>query len=451
MKKRMFRTALALASVAALTVAVAGCSTGSAPSGKTAITVAIPGTYKNDDGQKFFAERLAAFQKAHPEISVKSIDVQFDATTFQALVAGGNLPTTMEVPFTETQALIANGQVADLTTALDDAKLTSKLNELILPIAQNSSGDIFGVPSNSYSVGLNYNRAIFTQAGLDPDSPPTTWDEVRADSKAIFDATGIPGFGQMTKDGTGGWMFSAETYSFGGTVENADGTKATFADTPSEGVLTALHDMRWTDGSMSTNALYDYGTIIQDLAAGKLGMYIGTPDMYAAAVGNFGMDPKDWGSGPMPIGSGPGGTLNGGAVEIVSPTATAEETAAALQWIDFFYLGKYTDEKAAVDDAKTKAAAKNPVGLPGLSPVSEDSYAEYLGWIKPYVNVPTENFDPYIQGSANIPLVPEPKAKAQEVYATLDAVLQTVLTDKNADLSKLLSDAADAVSSKLGR
>jgi multiple sugar transport system permease protein len=39
-------------------------------------------------------------------------------------------------------------------------------------------GDIFGLPISSAAQGLLYRRDAFTAAGLDPDRPPATWDEV---------------------------------------------------------------------------------------------------------------------------------------------------------------------------------------------------------------------------------------------------------------------------------
>jgi multiple sugar transport system substrate-binding protein len=454
---RRVLTVIAVTALAASATAACTSSNGAGDHSSTsgpehaAITVAIPGTYNNDDGKKYFAQRLSAFRTANPTITVTSKDVQFDPTTFQAMVAGQNLPTTMEVPFTEIQSLIANKQIADLTDPLEAAGLTAQLNPVILGIAKSQDGAIYGVPSNSYSVGLNYNRALFVRAGLDPDKPPMTWDEVRTDAKKITAATGVPGFGQMAKDGSGGWMFSAETYGFGGTIENSEGNEATFDDTPSKKFLTALQQMKWADGSVSKNALYDYGGIVQDLAAGKLGMFVGAPDMYAAAVYNFGMKPADFGAGGLPQDGSPKGTLNGGAVEVVSPQASKAQRAAALKWIDFFYLSKYTNRATAVDDAKTKASSKNAVGLPGLPPVSEANYNQYLEWIKPYVNVPVENFTPYLATVPTIPLVPEPKKKAQEVYAAMDTVLQTVMTKQGANIDALLASAADAINAKLSR
>ena len=35
---------------------------------------------------------------------------------------------------------------------------------------------------------------LFEQAGLDPDNPPTTWDEVREAAKTITEKTGKAGF-----------------------------------------------------------------------------------------------------------------------------------------------------------------------------------------------------------------------------------------------------------------
>ncbi len=40
-------------------------------------------------------------------------------------------------------------------------------------------GRVFGVPSAGSCYGLFYNRRLFRQAGLDPDRPPRTWDELR--------------------------------------------------------------------------------------------------------------------------------------------------------------------------------------------------------------------------------------------------------------------------------
>lgn len=49
-------------------------------------------------------------------------------------------------------------------------------------------GEYYGVPWTWGMVGMFYNRALFEQAGLDPDNPPATWDEFLAAVQALKDA-----------------------------------------------------------------------------------------------------------------------------------------------------------------------------------------------------------------------------------------------------------------------
>ncbi|GAB3999458.1 hypothetical protein GCM10029992_28280 [Glycomyces albus] len=48
---------------------------------------------------------------------------------------------------------------------------------------------------------------------------------------------------------------------------------------------------------------------------------------------------------------------------------------------------------------------------------------------------------PYTDRIFDQPLVPEPATATQEVYAVLDTVVQTALTDEGADIDALLAQA----------
>ncbi len=110
------------------------------------------------------------------------------------------------------------------------------------------------MPIDAYAIGLVYNRTLFEAAGLDPDVPPTTWEEVQDFALQITEATGVAGYSQMTTGNTGGWMFSAITYSNGGTVQNAEGTESTFDDDPAREQLERLYDMRWMTSRWATTS-----------------------------------------------------------------------------------------------------------------------------------------------------------------------------------------------------
>jgi raffinose/stachyose/melibiose transport system substrate-binding protein len=49
-------------------------------------------------------------------------------------------------------------------------------------------GEYYGVPWTWGAVGMFYNKALFAQAGLDPDAPPATWEEFLAAVQALKDA-----------------------------------------------------------------------------------------------------------------------------------------------------------------------------------------------------------------------------------------------------------------------
>jgi len=443
---------LALGGIAA--AALAGCSAGSTDGGSdgtVTLTIGDRPSADRPEDRKYFDERVAAFEEANPDIDLEPSETVWEASTFQALAGGGSLPDVLSVPLTEPQGLIERGQAADITDALEAEGLLDTLNPDILKLAQDAEGRTYAVPTNAYSFGLVYNRALFEQAGLDPDNPPATWDEVRTAAKAITDQTDAAGWGQLSTSNTGGWTFTGMTYSFGGTVQSPDGSEATFDDEPAQSALELLHAMRWEDGSVAENALYDINARSQDFAAGKIGMMLGASDTYYSVVQNLKFPAEDFGVGGMPQDGGVNGTLSGGTVQIVTPDASEEEKRAAVKWISFVALERYIDEDTAVADAKASNEAGSVTGLPGLPVVNSEEYATYFEWIADYINVPTENFAPYQEASKEIPIMPEPVNNAQETYGALDTIIQTVLTDEGVDIPALLTKAQEDVTARLGR
>lgn len=456
MKKNRRYLGAAVASVAITALALTGCTAAPSepsidPDAPVTITISNqpPATQAADLAA--YQKLIADFEAAYPNVTVKGSEIVWDAKTFQAQLAGGQLPTVMVVPFTEPQGLIARKQVADITSELEQIGLKDQLNPAALPVAEDADGNIYGVPVDAYALGLVYNRDLFTQAGLDPDKPPTTWDEVRKAAKTIAEKTGVAGYAQMTTGGQGGWTLTAMTYAAGGSVESADGSKVTFTDSPAmQQQLQLLHDMRWEDNSMGSNFVYDQAGALQEFAAGRVGMVIGAPIAYQFCTQLFGMDGKAFGLGSMPQGDGAGGSLSGGALQVVSPNATPEERLAAVEYIAF-RLRQVTDQDTAVESAKAAAAAGTPVGLPGLSPLKESFRQQYLDWVADYVNVPLDHFAAYEATINSIKLTSEPAKDAQEVYAALDPIIQAVLTKEDSDIPALLDSAKGDIEAFLKR
>src|SRR4051812_40831247 len=209
-----------LAGVATLATvgALVGCSAagGDAASGKTELRVATfpPGADKA--AYDAFAAQEKQFEKEHPDIDVIGVEYEWEGPTFAVQLAGGSLPDVFTVPFTDSKTLLENGQLTDVTDEVEELGYADKFNPVLLEGVTDADGRIFGFPRQAYAMGLHYNRTLFEEAGLDPDNPPTTWDEVRAAAKTISEKTGKAGFMEMTQNNTGGWQLAAATVARGG-------------------------------------------------------------------------------------------------------------------------------------------------------------------------------------------------------------------------------------------
>lgn len=457
MKRRMMRVAPAAVAASALLL-VAACGSDDSDDGNTTgttgdstVTISVsnlPST-ESPEEREGFLNQVDSFHAKHEGITIEPQETEWDASTFQALVAGGTMPTVMLVPFTEISILMERQQVADITEQFNEFELLSNLNPQLLNNVTDLDGAIRGVPVLAYSMGLVYNRALFTEAGLDPDSPPRTWDEVREAAAQITENTSAQGFQAQTLDNTGGWVLTTTSYGFGSTLQSEDGAEANVDNDATREALEFYQALRWEDDSFGSNFLLNWPDANNAFAGGQVGMFVQGADTYQVMVTSLGMDPEHWGVAPLPQQPNGIGTLGGGSIAVIDPTAPAEEITAALEWIEFMYFEQYIDHDLAVDRAAADAAAGVPVGAPVVRIVGEDDYNQWLEWVDEYINVPRENFALYLDTVDEIPLVPEPARAAQETYAALDPVVQAVLTDQNADIDQLLEDAQTNVQSIL--
>jgi ABC-type glycerol-3-phosphate transport system substrate-binding protein len=444
MKSSRKATAAALAVVGLLaTCAVSAASARTTKSVTISVASLIPGSTKAAVAQ--FNAQVAEFEKANPGIVVKPAEYQWTGPTFAAKLAAGTLPTVFEVPFTDARTLGDNGQLADLTSLAKALPYFSKYNKAVLAEGTDSKGRIVALPKGAYAQALHYNRKLFAQAGLDPNKPPHTWAQLRADARQIAQKTGKAGYAEMGKDdNTAGWILTTIVYALGGRMETGIGTKAkaTLDNPQTVTALNLLKTMRWTDNSMGANFDYGWSDVNQAFAAGNVGMYISGSDVYTNLVQASNIDPSIYGLAPIPLAKNKrAGVLGGGTEVAVKPTANAAEKAAAMKWIDFYYEQPLVTKKQAVRNAQTLVANKQPVGVPALPLFDKAQYALANTWIKPYINVPIGQMKPFTTGIYDQQLIPEPEASTQSVYHALDAPVEAVLTDRNADVQQLLQQA----------
>ena len=448
MRSTGFRRTFATLSVCSLALAVSACGSGDddSASGKTRITVNCmpPKSAKVD--RQFFEQDIASFEKANPDIDVVPHDAFpcQDPKTFDAKLAGGQMEDVFYTYFTDARHVVDINQAADLTSYVKELKSYGTIQQQLRDI-YTVDGKVYGIPRTGYSMGLIYNKKLFEKAGLDPEKPPATWDELRAAAKKIAAlGGGTVGYADYSAQNQGGWHFTAELYSQGGDVVSADGKKAT-VDTPEgRAVLQNLHDMRWTDNSMGSKQLLVINDVQQMMGSDKLGMYLSAPDNIPILVKEKGGDYKDLALAPMPGGEG---TLIGGDGYMFNKKASPEQIRAGLKWLDHMFL---TPGDGFLGDYARAKKNDAPVGLPEPRLFTGTADAKDQQVKEANANVPVDNYQAFLDGNQSLDMKIEPPS-AQQIYSVLDGVVSAVLTKKDADIDQLLKDASGKIDSILAR
>src|ERR1035437_10652829 len=125
--------------------------------------------------------QISEFEAKYPWVTVEPMEYNWTAPTFTAALAAGTLPDVFTIPFTDGKGLIQQHQIVNIDSRVRALPYIDKFNKSILANGQDEKGAIWAVPYTAYGMSLTYNRTMFTQAGLDPNKPPTTWDEVRSE------------------------------------------------------------------------------------------------------------------------------------------------------------------------------------------------------------------------------------------------------------------------------
>ncbi|MDO0924822.1 extracellular solute-binding protein [Streptomyces sp. TG1A-8] len=442
------RTFVAISICSSLALAASACGSGDddAAGGKTRITVNCEPPQSAKVDRRFFEQDVASFEKQHPDVDVVAHDAFpcQDPKTFDAKLAGGQMEDVFYTYFTDARHVVDIHQAADLTPYLKELKSYGSIQKQLRDI-YTVDGKVYGVPRTGYSMGLVYNRKLFAKAGLDPDKPPTTWEEVRADARRIAAlGGGTVGYADYSAQNQGGWHFTAELYSQGGDVVSADGRKAT-VDTPEgRAVLQNLHDMRWADDSMGSKQLLIINDAQQMMGSGKLGMYLAAPDNIPILVKEKGGNYKDLALAPMPGGRG---TLIGGDGYMFNKRDTPAQIRAGLKWLDHMFL---TPGEGFLGDYARAKKNDAPVGLPEPRLFTGAADARDQQVKKANANVPVENYQAFLDGNQKLTMKIEPP-NAQQIYSVLDGAVSAVLTKEDADIDQLLKDASGKIDGILAR
>jgi ABC-type glycerol-3-phosphate transport system substrate-binding protein len=450
-----YRPVAAAVAAAGLVLTAAACSSSStATSGGTTstgssspVTISVdcaPPAAQEPVQNKEWLEDVALFEKANPNITVKSVynyPCENNQAVFTAMLRGGTETDIYQTYFTDLPQILLAGQAANITQYVNSTTVPT-LKDIVPGSmkAVTAGSTIYGLPTANYTQGLIYNRKLFTEAGLNPDQPPTTWAQVEADAAAISKlGNGIEGWGDYSAGNNGGWHFSSYIDALGGSMVNntTSPPTANFDNANGMAILQALHTLRFTDKAMSATQGLAWGTLQQQFGAGKLGMYIAAPDdIYNVIIPTDKGNLNDIGMGPLPSLSGtPAGSLSGGNDYIFAPHDTPAQIQAGIKFINFEDLTPGTGQFNFV----RQKADGLPVGFPEPELFQGASGTKINTLRTASATINTSYYTAFVNANENGAGEP---TDAQAVYKSLDPVMLAVLTEQNANIPALLKTAA---------
>lgn len=169
------------------------------------------------------------FEKKYPHITIEYVTAPYGEIVNQVVnMAGGG--DKVDLIF---------GEISWIPT-LEDAGLAVPVDEVLSPEflsdfypaqleACSIGGKAYGLPMYVSPFLLYYNKDLFTQAGLDPENPPKTYDEMLVAAEKLSalksaDGNKVYAFGQTTASvPISGAALTSMVYNFGGQVLTLDG------------------------------------------------------------------------------------------------------------------------------------------------------------------------------------------------------------------------------------
>lgn len=244
-----------MASVLALSTLLAGCSKGGqetqAVSGNAAPkeSAAAEGTLNltfyypvnvGGSAAKLIEQICADFNAENPNIVVEPVytgNYDDTVTKIQTAVQGGTPPDVFVSLVTQRFTMASTGMAMPLDEliAADGADGQAYIDDFLDGFMEDSyvDGKIYSIPFQRSTMVLFYNKDAFKEAGLDPEKPPVTWDEV-ADYGQKLTNENRYGVGIALNSGSAQWAFTGfclQNSANGENLMTEDG-KAVLFDTP---------------------------------------------------------------------------------------------------------------------------------------------------------------------------------------------------------------------------
>jgi sn-glycerol 3-phosphate transport system substrate-binding protein len=314
---KSFTTLLAAAAVAA-TGAAAQAQTGDSAGPRTEVVMWHAMTGANGERIDAMAKGFNDSQDKYRVVSVYKGSYPETLTAAIAAFRAGNAPVILQVQEVATATFMAaTGAVRPVAQVMEQAGEPFDPASYVRAVTgyySTSDGSMLSFPFNSSTPVLYYNKDLFEKAGLDPNDPPATWEEMGEATKKLRDAGVACGF-------TTAWPSWIQLENLGARhgqtfATNNNGFDGLDTELEIDGPLYVKHVTQL--GEWQKTRQFDYGgrtnKATPKFTGGECAMFTES----SAGFGNIKNSVQfDWGIAPLPYWaaetSEPSNTIIGGA------------------------------------------------------------------------------------------------------------------------------------------
>ena len=291
-------------------------------------------------------ELLAKFEKENPGIEIEAQYIPTGDALIQKLITAVQSETAPDISWLHSdfmEDLVGADAIYKMEDFIngEDGISQEDINDIYPPLIQYASwkGTLYSLPMEATNLALLYNKDMFRKAGLDPEKPPTNWDEFRDYARKLtFDKDGDGHFDQVglflpvfpAAGPFGAWMvwqWMPYLWQAGGYLITEDQKEVLYNNQAGIEALTFWKDI-YTELKLNTFTT-DYDVAF---ASKRLAMAMDGPwnlPRYKDLLKNL-----DWGFAPLPAGPNKRATIVGGEyLAIFKQSKHPKEAWKFLKWM----------------------------------------------------------------------------------------------------------------------
>ncbi len=285
-------------------------------------------------------ELTAEYVKQTPGVKIDAVyagSYQDTITKVLTAVRGGNPPQLSVILAVDMFTLIEE----DAIVAFEDLITTEEEKQWLAgfypAFMENSTtgGKTYGVPFQRSTPVLYWNKEAFNEAGLDPNTPPSNWEEMVAFGKKLTktDSSGnVSQWGlRIPSSGFPYWLFQGLTTQNDVFLMNSDGNETYFDDPKVIEALQFLVDLS-TEHKVMAPGIIEWGTTPKAFFERETAMMWTTTGNLTNVRANA---PFEFGVAMLPANKRRGAPTGGGNFYIFKESSDAQKKASLdfIKWI----------------------------------------------------------------------------------------------------------------------